>query len=164
VADDRRLAVQPADDGLEVVGDLPDRLAGEHLGMLGRLLDRLGVVRPAGGQGHIAVVLEQLGPAVPAVGQQPQAMHEHHRRAAGLVARWHCSSSYSVIVLPSGGALDVPIIAARDDPAVFDAGQPAVEPMVRFVPFMGTHGDGWDDQCHRHYGHEERSRSWPEPS
>lgn len=25
-----------------------------------------------------------------------------------------------------------------------------------------THGDGWDDQCHRHYGHEQPSRSWPE--
>src|SRR5215216_604746 len=42
--------------------------------------------RPATrGQRHIAVVLEQLGPAIPAVGQQPQAVHEHHRRAPGLV-------------------------------------------------------------------------------
>jgi hypothetical protein len=32
VADDRGLAVKAADDGLEVVGDLADRLAGEHLG------------------------------------------------------------------------------------------------------------------------------------
>jgi hypothetical protein len=31
-----------------VVGHLADRLAGEHLRVLGGFLDRLGVVRPAG--------------------------------------------------------------------------------------------------------------------
>jgi hypothetical protein len=85
VADDRRLLVEAADDGLEMVSDLADGLAGEHLGMGRGLLDRLGVVGPARGQGHIAIVVEDLRPAVPAAGQQPQAMDEHHRLAAGLV-------------------------------------------------------------------------------
>nr|WP_324606162.1 hypothetical protein [Streptomyces griseus] len=85
MADDRRLVVQPADDGFEVVGDLADRLAGEHVRVFGGLLDRLGVVRPAGGQGYTAVVLEQLRPAIPAAGQQPQTVDEGHRLAAGLV-------------------------------------------------------------------------------
>jgi hypothetical protein len=85
VADDRRLLVEAADDGLEMVSHLADGLAGEHLGMGRGLLDRLGVVGPARGQGHIAIVLEDRRPAVPAAGQQPQAMDEHHRLAAGLV-------------------------------------------------------------------------------
>jgi hypothetical protein len=46
--DDRRLGVQAADDGGEVVGDLPDRLAREHLRVLGGLDDGVGVVGPAG--------------------------------------------------------------------------------------------------------------------
>jgi hypothetical protein len=53
--------------------------------VLGGLLDRLGVVRPAGGQRHIAVVLEQLRPAIPAARQQPQAVDEHHWLAASLI-------------------------------------------------------------------------------
>jgi hypothetical protein len=49
VADDGRLVVQPADDLLVVVGDLADRLAGEHLRMGLGLLDR------AGSSGHPGV-------------------------------------------------------------------------------------------------------------
>jgi hypothetical protein len=44
VADDGRLLVEPADDDLEVVGDLADGLAGEHLGM------RLGLTRVRAGR------------------------------------------------------------------------------------------------------------------
>jgi hypothetical protein len=47
VADDDRLAVEPADDRLLVVGDLADALAGEDLRLLLSLRDRLRLVRPA---------------------------------------------------------------------------------------------------------------------
>ena len=40
--------VELADDVFEVVGDLPDRLLGEHLGVGVGLVDRVGVVGPAG--------------------------------------------------------------------------------------------------------------------
>ena len=41
------LLVEPADDLVEVVGDLADGLAREHLGVRVGLLDGLGVVGPA---------------------------------------------------------------------------------------------------------------------
>ena len=88
VADDGRLLVQPPDDLLEVAGHLADRLAGEHLRMRLGLLDRVRIVWPSWGQGDEAVLLEYRHPAVPAAGQQPQPMNEHHRRSAGRVGRF----------------------------------------------------------------------------
>jgi hypothetical protein len=85
VADDRRLLVEFADHLGVVVGDLADRLAGEHLGVLVRFGDRLRVVRPAGGERRVAGRVEHLGPAVPAARQQPQAVDEHDGRAPGRV-------------------------------------------------------------------------------
>jgi len=63
-----------------VVRDLPDRLVGEDLRVLIRLLDGAGVIGPRRGERHIAGILEDGGPPVPAAGQQPQAVDEHDRR------------------------------------------------------------------------------------
>ena len=73
------------DDLVEVVGDLADGLVGEHLGVRVGLLDRLGVVGPAGRQRRVAGLLEDRRPAVPAARQQPQAVDEHDRLQAGRV-------------------------------------------------------------------------------
>jgi hypothetical protein len=85
VADDRRLPVQPSDDLLEVIGDLADRLAGERMRMGLGLLDRLRVVRPPGCHCHVAALLEEGRPAVPAVRKQPQPVDEDDRWLAGDV-------------------------------------------------------------------------------
>src|SRR5215469_16618975 len=76
MADDHRLAIEAADDRLLVVGDLADPLASEYLRMRSGLIDRLGVVRPAWRQCHVAGLLEQRYPAVPARGEQPEPVNE----------------------------------------------------------------------------------------
>jgi hypothetical protein len=65
--------------GFEMVGDLTDRLAGEHLGVLVRLVDGRSVVGPFRRDGGDADVLEDGPPPIPAAGAQPQTMDEHHR-------------------------------------------------------------------------------------
>jgi hypothetical protein len=85
VADDGRPLGQPADDRGDVVGDLADGLAREHLGMLPGLLDGVRVVRPPGGQRRVAGLLEQRRPAVPAGRQQEEAVHEDNRGEPGGV-------------------------------------------------------------------------------
>ena len=85
MADHGRLAVELADDGLGVVSDLAERLAGEHLGVLVRLLDGVGVVGPVRGHGGVAGLLENCPPPVPAAGEQPQTVDEHHRGKPGSV-------------------------------------------------------------------------------
>src|SRR6185312_6067782 len=114
VPDDGGLLVERADDVAEVVGDLADRLAGEDLGVLLGLADRLGVVGPAGGDGDVAGLLEDAGPAIPAAGQQPQAVDEDDGLKAALV-----------------GALDLLGLARRDvlggvghGPATLPSGYP----------------------------------------
>ena len=119
VPDERRLAVQPLDDHLLVGGHVADALAGEHLRVGVRLLHRQRVVRPAGGDGHVAGVLEERRPPVPAGVQQPQPVHEHHRllargvrpvdlrqlaRRRGGVRLAHGSSSWSEVSLEAGHA------------------------------------------------------------
>ena len=89
VADDRRLLGQASDDLVEVVGDLPHRLVGEHLGMGLGLLDGGRVVRPAGRERDVAGLLEQRRPAIPTARQQPQAVNEDHRRESTLVRARH---------------------------------------------------------------------------
>ena len=66
VPDERGLPVEALDDHLLVRGDVTDALPGEHLGMGVGLLDRQRVVGPSGGDGHVARVLEERGPPVPA--------------------------------------------------------------------------------------------------
>ena len=85
VPDDRRLALQPADHRGEVVGDLSDGLVGEDLGVGVGLLDRVGVVGPAGRERRVAGLLEDRRPAVPAAGQQPEAVDEDDGLQPGLV-------------------------------------------------------------------------------
>jgi hypothetical protein len=53
-----RLFVEAADDRFEMVGHLPDRLAGEYFRTLVRLLNRLRVIRPAWSQRGIPIFLE----------------------------------------------------------------------------------------------------------
>jgi hypothetical protein len=48
VSDDHRFPVQATDDRLFIVGDLADPLAREQLGVLSRLGDGVGIVRPPG--------------------------------------------------------------------------------------------------------------------
>jgi hypothetical protein len=106
------LAVQPSDDRLEVVGHLSDRLAGENLGVLGGLLDRLGVVRPPRGQGRVAIVLEQGRPRAQLLGSS----HSLCTNTTGVrpvwLACWHWASSCSVIVSLLGGVLDPALVMA----------------------------------------------------
>src|SRR5215472_7964846 len=76
---DGRLDRQPSNGGEEVIGDLPDLLVGEDLRICVRLVDGLGVAGPAGREGGIAALLEELPPAVPTAGEEPEAVHEHDR-------------------------------------------------------------------------------------
>ena len=101
VADRRRLAVQLADHGLAVVGDPADRLASEYLRVGLGLADGVGG-RPAS-RAPRAVLggLDQLGPAVPAPGQQPQPVHEHDGCLPDVLARSTCLSSSLVTVRSS---------------------------------------------------------------
>jgi len=79
VPDQGRLLLEGADHVAEVIGDLPDTLAGEHLGVPVRVLDRVGIIGPAGREGGIARLLEHRPPAIPAAWQQPQPVDEHNR-------------------------------------------------------------------------------------
>jgi hypothetical protein len=86
--DEGRLPLEPADHVTEVVGDLPDRLVGEDLGVPVGFIDGVGIVGPAGGKGDIACLLEDRPPAIPAAGQQPQTVDKHDRgepRGVGLL-------------------------------------------------------------------------------
>src|SRR2546430_9446491 len=85
MADHGRLPIQLADDVLEMVGDLLDRLTGEDFRLGARLLDRLGVVRPARGERRVAGLLEEGLPPVPTAGKQPQTVNEDDGRTPGSV-------------------------------------------------------------------------------
>jgi hypothetical protein len=85
VPDHGRLLLEPADHLGEVVGHLADRLAGEHLGVRPRLSDGFGIIRPPRRQCREAGLLEDGGPALPAAGQQPEAVDEDDRRPVGRV-------------------------------------------------------------------------------
>jgi hypothetical protein len=85
VADDQGLAIQPADDPVLVVRDLVDPLAGEHLGVLSGLGDRVGVVRPSRCHRDVTGLFEEGHPPVPARGQQPEPMNEDNGGRVGGV-------------------------------------------------------------------------------
>ena len=100
------LRVELADQLGVVVGDLADGLPGEHVGMLQRFGHGGRIVGPAGGQGGIAPLLEPRPPGVPAAGQQPEPVNEHHRSVAGRVRRRStslCSRSVDVMGTPLAG-------------------------------------------------------------
>jgi hypothetical protein len=86
VADHDRLPVELRDHLCIVIGDLADGLVREDLGARVRLLDGLRVVGPAGRERRIARGLEELGPAIPAARQQPEAVDEDDGDLAGRVA------------------------------------------------------------------------------
>src|SRR5439155_24890668 len=89
VADDGRLLLQSTDDVFEVIRDITDGLVCEHLGMCLGLGDRVGVIRPAGRQRGVSVLLEELRPPIPAAGEQPQSVNEHDWRAPDRVRTIH---------------------------------------------------------------------------
>src|SRR4051812_39496938 len=80
MAHHRRLLLEPLDHLDGVVGDLLEGLLGEDVRVRARLLDRLGVVGPIGGQCRVSLLLEVLDPVVPAARQQPEPVDEHNRR------------------------------------------------------------------------------------
>ncbi len=84
-----------------MVGDLPDRLAGEDLRVGVGLLDRVGVVGPGQGDRRVARLLEVRGPPVPAARQEPQAVNEDDRDAARGVRSLDCCASLVVMLQPS---------------------------------------------------------------
>jgi hypothetical protein len=85
VADHRRLSGQFPDDVFEVVGDLPHALVGEDLGVLVGLLDGFRIVRPPRRQRGVPRLFEHGAPAVPAAGEEPEAVDEHDRIASRCV-------------------------------------------------------------------------------
>ena len=62
VADEDRLRVQGVDELGVVVDDVVDAVRGDSLGMVPRLLDRLGVARPARRLRRVTGFLEELDP------------------------------------------------------------------------------------------------------
>ncbi len=85
MADDRRLVLQGRDDLGDVVSDLPDALAGEDLRVGPGLGNGARIIRPAGGDGGVAVVLEERPPRLPARGEHPQSVNEDDGQEAGGV-------------------------------------------------------------------------------
>jgi hypothetical protein len=83
VPDQGRLVREFADHVAEMVGDLPDTLAGEDLGVLVRVLDGGGIIGPARREGGVACLLEHRPPAIPAGRQQPEPVDEHDRSEPG---------------------------------------------------------------------------------
>jgi hypothetical protein len=79
VPDQGRLLLEFADHVAEVVGNLPDTFVREDLGVAGRVLDGVGIIRPARRKGGIASLLEHRPPAIPAGWQQPQPVDKHDR-------------------------------------------------------------------------------------
>ena len=81
VPDDRRLLRELADHVLEVIGDLADRLAGEHLRMGVRLVDGLGIVGPARRERRVTRLLEELR-------QRSQLLGSSHRPWTKTTGVW----------------------------------------------------------------------------
>jgi hypothetical protein len=63
----------------EVISNLPDTFVGEDLRVLVGVLDGVGIIGPARGEGGVARLLEHRPPAIPAGRQQPQPVDEHDR-------------------------------------------------------------------------------------
>ena len=101
VADDRRLLVEPPDDLLVVVGDLSNRLVGEHLGVGVGLRDGSG----SSGQPGVSAVYPASSKTA---GQRSQLLGSSHRPCtnttgcnSGGVGRWTSCASCSVQVRSS---------------------------------------------------------------
>jgi hypothetical protein len=73
-------AFELSDHCAEIVGDLADGLAREHVRAGVRLGDGVGIVGPPRGQRCVSRLLEQRRPPIPAAGEQPQAVAEDDKR------------------------------------------------------------------------------------
>ena len=85
VPDDGRLDGEAGDRGQVVVGDGPDLLVGEDLGVLTCLGDGCRVIGPARSDGGVPGLFEEPAPPVPAAGEQPEPVHEDDGRLPGRV-------------------------------------------------------------------------------
>src|SRR4051794_39610940 len=85
MAHDGRLAIEPSDDLFEVVRDLADALPGERVRLRIRLLDALGVVRPARRERGVSGFVVDRRPPLPAAWKQPKSVDENDWRTAGRV-------------------------------------------------------------------------------
>ena len=82
-----------------VVGDLTDPLAGEHLGMLSGLGDRLGIVGPARRQRHVAGLLDSVTQRSQLEGSSQSPCTETTGVAPEAFARSTCVASCSVMAI-----------------------------------------------------------------
>lgn len=89
MSDEGRLPGQPLDDLVDVIGDLSNGLAGENVGVCVRLGDGRRIVRSAWGERGIASVFEHRSPAIPAAGQEPEAVDKHDWRLSCRIGAVH---------------------------------------------------------------------------
>src|SRR5713226_7179162 len=79
MADDGGLRLELA-DGVDVaIRDLLNPLVGKDLRVLLGLLHGVRVIGPAWSECCVALLFEQLAPAVPTAGEEPEAVYEHDR-------------------------------------------------------------------------------------
>jgi hypothetical protein len=81
MADRDRLRLERTDDPGIVFDDCLDPVAGDAVGLLPRLLDRVAVSGPARRRGLVTRRAELLDPGAPRVGVQPEAVNEDDRSA-----------------------------------------------------------------------------------
>src|SRR5262245_2131815 len=81
------LLLELADHVGRVVGNLLQRLLGEHVRVRPRPFNRFRIVWPVRRQRRVTGLLEQVRPVGPAARQQPQAVDEDDRSGAGGVCR-----------------------------------------------------------------------------
>jgi len=79
MADDGGLPLELADGVDVVIRGLLDALVGKDLRVVLGLLDGVRVIGPAWRERGVALLFEQLAPAVPAAREEPQAVDEHDR-------------------------------------------------------------------------------------
>src|SRR6218665_2512007 len=77
VADDHRRLLEIADDPGVVVGDLVDADVRDDVGGVAGSSDGGGLVRPAGRDGCVPLLLEEIDPGLPRRGVQPEAVDEN---------------------------------------------------------------------------------------
>src|SRR3954466_6108634 len=84
--DEGWLLIEGIDDLGRVIRDLLQRLPGEELGFRPGGFDGFGIVWPVRFHAGVRGPLEDLGPPVPAWGQEPQPVDEDHGHSTGGVS------------------------------------------------------------------------------